>query len=290
MKFDTENETLKGKKVYRILLIVFIGIILLAAVYTSLRRTAARFSRDFMSPFLRMVTVTEDGAFYAAQLAKSKKKLAAEVQTLQNRLLILESRNHNLKNLESENKTLRAMLKLPPTRGFKPITAEISGRSAPLWRERFVINRGWSEGVEIGNAVAAPDDAGNIVLAGRVIEISAGSAVVATVFSGDCRLSVIVETDSSTGVMEVLKEKDLPVVRYLPIGGDYQDNARILTSGIADGTPARIPVATVVPRGKDLPPAIIKNQLYAELNVNPFISIDTVRTVVVFTKKERAAK
>ena len=286
MNFDVDNENLKGKKIYRILLFSFIGVILIAAVYVSLRRTAARFSRDFMSPFLRIVTLTEDTAFFAAQLSKPKKQLALEVQNLQNRVLLLESKNHVLKNLEDENKVLRALLKLPPAPGFQPVTAEISGRTAPFWRERFVINRGWSDGVGVGNAVVTPDQVGNIVLVGRVIEISAGSAVVATVFSGDYRVSVKVETDSSTGGMEVLKEKALPVVRYLPIGGDYQPNTRVLTSGIADDTPAGIPVGIVVSRGKDVPPAVIRDQLYAELTIAPLIRIDTVRTVIVFTKKK----
>ena len=290
MNFDIDNENLKGKKIYRILLCIFAGIILIAAVYTSLRRTAARFSRDFMSPFLRIVTVTENNTYLAAQLAKPKRQLASEVQILQNRVLLLESKNHVLKNLESENRVLRALLKLPQTPGFQPVTAEISGRTAPLWRERFVINRGWSDGLNVGNAVATPDHSGNIVLVGRIIEISAGSAVVATVFSGDCRLSVVVETDTSAGGMEVLKEKDLPVVRYLPIGGDYQDNARVLTSGIADDTPAGIPVGTVLSRGKDQPPAIIRDQLYAELSIRPMVNIDTVRTVIVFTKKSEASQ
>ena len=290
MNFDVDNENLKGKKVYRILLISFFSIVLIIAVYASLRRTAARFSRDFMSPFLRFVTVSEDTAHFAAQLAKPKKQLAAEVRILQDKVLLLESKKHVLKNLEEENKVLRALLKLPPAPGFLPVSAEISGRTAPLWRERFVINRGWSDGIAVGNAVAAPDQSGNIVLVGRVIEISAGSAVVATVFSGDCRLSVIIESDTVAGGMEVLKEKQLPVVRYLPIGGDYQANVRVVTSGIADDTPAGIPVGTVVSRGNDLPPAIIRDQLYAELTVAPMVRIDTVRTVIVFTKKSEAVR
>ena len=285
MNFDMNDENLKGKKIYKILLFSFIGMILLAAVYASLRRTAARFSRDFMSPFLRTVTVSENEIFYAAQMMKPKKQLAAEVQLLQERNLVLESKNHALQALQEENRALRALLKLPDAPGYEPVTAEISGRTAAQWRERFVINRGWSDGIRVGNAVVAPDDAGNIVMAGRVIEVSGGTAVVATVFSGDCRLSVIVEADKSTGGMEVLKETSLPVVRYLPIGGKYQDYGKILTSGIADDTPAGIPVATIAPRGEDLAPEIIRDQLYAEVNVSPLIRIDSIRTVIVFTKK-----
>ena len=290
MNIDLDNDKLKGKKIYRTLLFFFLGIVLLVAVYASLRRTAARFSRDFMSPFLRAVSVTEDGAFFAAQMAKPKKQLASEVLTLQERNLILESKNHALKNLESENRTLRALLKLPATPGYTPVTAEISGRTAAQWRERFVINRGWSDGVRVGNAVVAPDDSGNIVMAGRVIEVSGGTAVVATVFSGDCHLSVIVESENVTGGMRVLDESKLPVVSYLPVGGNYQDHAKILTSGIAEDTPAMIPVATIVPRGKDVPPAEIIDQLYAEVKVSPLIRIDSVRTVVVFTKNGEHVK
>ena len=290
MNIDLDNDKLKGKKIYRMLLFFFLGIVLLVAVYASLRRTAARFSRDFMSPFLRAVSVTEDGAFFAAQMAKPKKQLASEVLTLQERNLILESKNHALKNLESENRTLRALLKLPATPGYTPVTAEISGRTAAQWRERFVINRGWSDGVRVGNAVVAPDDSGNIVMAGRVIEVSGGTAVVATVFSGDCHLSVIVESENVTGGMRVLDESKLPVVSYLPVGGNYQDHAKILTSGIAEDTPAMIPVATIVPRRKDVPPAEIIDQLYAEVKVSPLIRIDSVRTVVVFTKNGENVK
>jgi len=285
MNLDMNDENLKGKKIYRILLLIFLGIILLVAVYASLRRTAARFSRDFMSPFLRTVTITENEAFYAAQMTKPKKQLAAEVQMLQEQNLVLESKNHALQALQEENRSLRALLKLPDAPEFIPVTAEISGRTAAQWRERFVINRGWSDGIRVGNAVVAPDDAGNIVMAGRVIEVSGGTAVVATVFSGDCRLSVMVETDKSIGGMEVLNEKSLPVVRYLPVAGKYQDHAKLLTSGIADDTPSGIPVATITPRGKDLPPEVIRDQLYTEVNVSPLIRIDSVRTVVVFTRK-----
>ena len=290
MNIDMNNENLKGKKIYRALLFIFLGIVLLVAVYTSLRRTAARFSRDFMSPFLRTVTVTEDGVFYAAQLAKPKRQLAAEVHALQERNLILEAKIHTLQNLQAENKTLRALLKMPEFPGYTPVTAEISGRTSVQWRERFVINRGWADGIRVGNAVAAPDDSGNIVIAGRVIEVSGGTAVVATVFSGDCHLSVITESDNSAGGMKVLDENTLPVVSYLPISGIYRDYGKILTSGIAEDTPARIPVATIVPRGKDSPPAEIVDQLYAQVKVSPLIRIDAVRTVVVFTKNGDSGK
>lgn len=286
MNFDMDKENLKGKKIYRISLFVFIGIILLAALYVSLRKTAARFSRDFMSPFLRTVTVSEDSVHFAAQLAKPKKQLAAEVQTLQERVLLLESANHALKNLESENRKLRSLLNLPKFTGFKPVSAEVSGRTAPLWKERFVINRGWSDGIKVGNAVVTTDDLGNIVLIGRIIEVSGGTAVVATVYSGDCRLSVIIEDNSAIGGMEIMEEKEFPIVRYLPVNGVYKTNMRILTSGIADDTPAGIPVAKIVSPGKDLPTAIIRDQLYAEVKAEPLAKIDTVRTVAVFTKSE----
>ena len=57
-----------------------------------------------------------------------------------------------------------------------------------------------------------------------------------------------------------------------------------------EDTPAKIPVATIVPRGKDIPPAEIIDQLYAQVKVSPLIRIDTVRTVVVFTKNGESVK
>lgn len=284
MNFDFNKENFDSKKIFKVVMIFFAVIILIAAVYASLRRTSARFSRDFLSPFLQTITLSEEGVAKSAQMLKPKQKLAAEVYLLQRKNLILESQNTKLQHLEEENKTLRALLNLPPAPGFKPVIAEICGRTAAQWRERFVINRGWSDGLKVGDAVAAPDHAGSLVMAGRITEVSAHTATVSTVFSGDCKLSVMTATDGSTGGMEILKEKSNPVVRYLPLDGDYRDNGLILTSGIADRTPGRIPVAKIQPRAKDQPPALIRDQLYAEVNVIPLIRIDSVRTVVVFTK------
>ena len=171
-----------------------------------------------------------------------------------------------------------------------PIIAEISGRTPALWRERFVINRGWADGVAKGDAVAVPDKVGQLVMAGRITEISAKTAVVSTVFSGDCRLSVVVSTDGSAGGMEIPQGKSDPVVKYLPVDGDYRENAVIATSGIADGTPGGIPVATVLSRGKDVPVALVRDQIYAEINVAPLVRIDSVRMVIVFTRQKGTAK
>lgn len=281
---------LKAKKIGKISLIVFLGIILLAAVYGSLRRTAARFSRDFTSPFLQIINISEEKATELSQMAKPKRKLAAENAFLYRKNMVQEASIIALKQLEQENKTLRAILKLPKKAGYTPVTADICGRTAPLWRERFVINRGWSDGIRKGDAVAAPDKLGNLVMAGQIIEVSAGTAVAATVFSGDCKLSVVLATDGSAGGMERTPSDPQTVVRYLPIDGDYRDGALILTSGLSEGTPGGIPVAKVLSRGKDRSPALIRDQLYAELNVQPLIRIDSLRTVVVFAKESGSSR
>ena len=289
-EYDSENNNRNKKKICRILIFVLIGAILLMSVYGSLRRTTARFSRDFLSPFLRTVILTEEGAFRSIHMTKPKRKLAAEIHVLQRKNLILESRNQSLKQMEEENKKLRALLNLPQKTGFEPVIAEISGRTASLWRERFVINKGWADGIRKGDAVAAPDRAGNIVFTGIITEVSAGTAVVSTLFSGDCKLSVALASDGSSGGMEMLPEKDSPVVRYLPLDGDYQDQGLIVTSGISENTPGGIPVARVKSQGKEVSPAIIRDQLYAELEVVPLVRIDSLRAVVIFTKKRTSEK
>ena len=290
MNQEIEQTSGNRKRTGRMILLIFAGLILISAVYGSLRRTFSRFSRDFLSPFLKTVTLTEEGAARSAQMMKPKRKLAGEVHVLQRKNLVLESRLKILGRVEEENRLLRSLLKLPEKKGYSPVIAEISGRTAPLWQEQFVINQGKVDGVAVGNAVAAPDHSGSLVMVGRVTEVSAGTAVVATVFSADCKLSVIVESDGSAGGMEVLQNRSNPVVKYLPPDGDYRNHGKVLTSGIADGTPGGIPVAEILPRENESAPAIIRDQLYAELNVKPLVRIDSVRTVVVFTVKDRKRK
>ncbi len=274
-----------------LLLCIVSGVVvflILGAVYYSMRTTFSRITRDFISPYLNLPIQASDAMLTPQTiLMNSKKELAGALLKSERENRSLRAQKAAADGLEKENRTLRALMNLNPGNYYRPVFADVIARSVPTWKERFVINRGEADGVEPGNAVLASDGKGVVAMIGQVRSVSRHTAVVVTLFSDDCRISVKLSRANRFGGLEFEGgSRSLPGVRYLPLAGDYTVGDEVVTSGISERAPAELKIGTVLPAASG---AVVesRDRIYAYATVRPYINPAEVRQVCVLVRKDR---
>ena len=286
----------KKVKVSRIVLFASIPVILAALVlagFFTFRRPLARFSMDFYYPFYQATKHVELAAARQALAMQSRQELAASVEQLQRQNAMLRAQVQQLLELEADNERLRQELRMPRWSGFREIYAEVILRDPATWSEQFVISKGLDDGIETGDLVltfrfAQRGGTPSCVLAGRVVETTAHTAVVATVINPACRLSVTLAESSASGTLTGNGANSMTaLVSRLPLKNKYGIGDTVLTSGFSERTPQGICVGylTEAPVGANRAAVIHDGGLYAEAWMTPAVDLDNIRFVVVLSGK-----
>ena len=286
----------KKTNLSRIVLFAAIPVVLAALVLTgffTFRRTLARFSMDFYYPFFQAAKHVELSVARQALAAQSRQKLAAAVEQLQRQNAMLAAQVQRLRELESDNERLRQELRMPRWSGYNEVYAEVILREPSTWNEQFVISKGLNDGIETGDLVLTFDFAPHggtpqCVLAGRVIETSALTSVVATVVNPACRLSVSLAESGANGTLTGNGASSMTaLISRLPLKGKYGIGEMVLTSGFSERTPRGIRVGqlTDAPVGVNRAAVVHDGGLYAEAWMSPAVSLDAIRFVVVLAGK-----
>ena len=261
--------------------------------FFTFRRTLARFSLDFYYPFYQAAKHVELPVARQALAAQSRQKLASAVEQLQRQNALLAAQVQRLRELEADNERLRQELRMPRWSGYHEVYAEVILRDPATWSEQFVISKGLNDGIETGDLVLTFDFAPRggtpqCVLAGRVLETSARTSVVATVVNPACRLSVSLAESGANGTLTGNGSSSMTaLVSRLPLKSKYGIGEMVLTSGFSERTPRGICVGylTDAPVGGSRAAVVHDGGLFAEAWMRPAVSLDTIRFVVVLTGK-----
>jgi len=286
----------KNAKVSRIVLFAAIPFILAALVLTgffTFRRPLARFSMDFYYPFYQAVKNVELTAARQSLAMQPRHKLASAVETLQRQNAVLAAQVQRLREMEADNERLRQELRMPRWSGYHEVYAEVILRDPTTWSEQFVISKGLNDGIETGDLVltfqfAPRGGTPTCVLAGRVIETSSRTSVVATVVNPACRLSVSLAESGANGTLTGNGSSSMTsLISRLPLKSKYGIGEMVLTSGFSERTPRGICVGylTDAPVGSHRAAVVHDGGLYAEAWMTPAAALDMVRFVVVLTGK-----
>ena len=286
----------KKVKVSRIVLFASIPVVLAALVlagFFTFRRPLAHFSMDFYYPFYQATKHVELAAARQALAMQSRQKLAASVEQLQRQNAMLTAQVQRLLELENDNERLRQELRMPRWSGFREIYAEVILRDPATWSEQFVISKGLDDGIETGDLVltfrfAPRGGTPSCVLAGRVIETTAHTSVVATIINPACRLSVTLAESGASGTLTGNGASSMTaLVSRLPLNNTYGIGDAVLTSGFSERTPQGICVGylTEAPVGVSRAAVVHDGGLYAEAWMTPAVNLDNIRFVVVLSGK-----
>ena len=269
-----------------------IFLLLVLAVYYTVRRTAARLSADFYYPFLKTVRGVEDSYADGALLMQNHKTLAAALVKLQKENFELASGRAVLQDLQKENAELRQTLRLRKKANFVPVFAEVLTRDPMTWNEQFVIDRGSSAGISEGDPVVTSAFIRNMsvptaVLVGRVKSVSRHTALVSTILSPDFKLSVTLGKSRASGILEGGGDAGaaFSILRYLPIKTRLPDGDMAFTNSYSGNNPPGIPVGEIVPWAEGQP-GREQDHLYQEACIRPFVQSDSIRFVAVYIREK----
>jgi rod shape-determining protein MreC len=199
-----------------------------------------------------------------------------ELQSLADSLMI---ENVRLRELESENETLRQLLQFTqanPTYSYRAaeVVGHVIGQDPSNLLRYIIIDIGTGDGVAKGMPVVT--DRG---LVGRIVEVSSRSSKVLLINDVSSSVNAIIQSSRATGIVEGKADGGL-VMKYIPQPVEVNVGDIILTSGLGATFPKRLVIGQVT--------AVHKRdiELFQEAEIKPTVDFDRVEIVLVLTNFE----
>jgi rod shape-determining protein MreC len=200
--------------------------------------------------------------------------LRSELQQLRTQLAQAQS-------AEGENKQLRELLSLDrqgTLAGYTPVTARVIGRSPTVWYSTVTVDKGSSAGVKMNDPVVTGDG-----LAGRITDVTGGTAVVSLITDDRSAVSARVLPDGPEGVAEpeVGDPSDL-LLDFIDKSQPIHRGQILVTAGWSNGAissafPPGIPI------GKVSETVVGDQQAYQRVHVTPYADVRGLDFVQVAT-------
>jgi rod shape-determining protein MreC len=207
---------------------------------------------------------------------KELRRRNEELQSLADSLMI---ENVRLKELESENETLRQLLQFTqanPTYTYKAaeVVGHVIGQDPSNLLHFIIIDVGTDDGVAKGMPVVT--DRG---LVGRIVEVSSRSSKVLLITDVSSSVNAIVQSSRATGIVEGKSGGGL-VMKYIPQPVTVNVGDIILTSGLGATFPKRLVIGQVT--------AVHKRdiELFQQVEIKPTVDFDRLEIVLVVTNFE----
>ena len=204
--------------------------------------------------------------------ARELRRRNEELQKLADRTMI---ENVRLKELESENETLRQLLQFTqanPTHSYR--AAEVVGQDPGNLLRYIIIDVGTHDGVTTGMPVVT--DRG---LVGRTVEVSSRSSKVLLITDISSSVNAIIQSSRATGIVEGRADGSL-VMKYIPQPVTVNVGDIILTSGLGATFPKRLVIGQVT--------AVHKRdiELFQQAEIKPTVDFDRLEIVLIITNFE----
>lgn len=204
-------------------------------------------------------------------------QMAEENEQLRQKIAELEDAARSGEDAVRELERLRDLLGLSNEHPeLVYLDAAVTKRSSTNWGSDVTLNRGSSDGVELGDCVI--DQYGSVV--GVVTEIGINWALVTTVLDPTVDLGGRVPRVDEDGILEgdfTLMQEGLLTLTYLPDSTRLVTGDHVVTSGLGDLYPPGLAVGTVVSLHTE-PDGISR---YAV--IQPSADIENIRYVYIIT-------
>jgi rod shape-determining protein MreC len=204
-----------------------------------------------------------------------------ENEDLRSELQEVRAQLAQAQSAEGENEQLRKLLGLDrqgTLAGYTPVTARVIGRSPTVWYSTVTIDKGSSAGVKTNDPVVTGDG-----LAGRVTDVTQGTAVVTLITDDRSSVSARVLPDGPEGVAEpeVGDPSDL-LLDFIDKSQLIHRGQILVTAGWSNGAissafPPGIPI------GKVSETAVGEQEAYQRVHVTPYADIRGLDFVQVAT-------
>jgi len=196
-----------------------------------------------------------------------------ELQGLADSLMI---ENVRLKEVESENETLRRLLgfiQANPTHSYKAaeVQGRVIGRDPGNFLSYLIIDSGSQQGIEKGMPVVTERG-----LVGRITDVGSNWAKVMLIIDPSSSVNALVQTSRATGVVEGQVGESL-VMKYIPQGETVNVNDIVLTSGLGGNFPKKLIIGQVTAvHQRDI-------EMFQQADIRPTVDFNNLEIVLVIT-------
>lgn len=237
----------RGVTIQALLLIsICIGLMFVDHRYNHLEIVRSNISL-VLSPLRYLVSLPAIGGNWVSEWFTSHTELLEDNESLQARGRILNAQLQRMQVLQAENTRLRNLLGSSRKLTDEVIVAELLSVDQNPYRQLIEINKGTSDGIEIGQAII--DDFG---VMGQVIHINQYSSTIILISDPDHAIPVQFIRSGVRSVAFGNGNTDHLELRFLPATADIQIGDELVTSGLGGRFPADYPVATVASISEDL--------------------------------------
>ena len=174
----------------------------------------------------------------AAQIQQMVDLRAENIRLQEDRTRLLQWQSV-ARQLETENKTLRGLLKYVPGPDAGFISARVIADTGGAFVHSIVLNAGARDGVVKGQAVITGDG-----LVGRITGLGRRSSRILLITDINSRIPVLVEQQRTRGILAG-DNSDQPRLIHLPPGAMVTPGTRIVTSGHGGAFPPGLPIGVV---------------------------------------------
>ena len=212
---------------------------------------------------------------FFGDLMKSKAAVRENKQ-LKKQIKQLENENARLEEYKNENERLRKMLDLKDKQdAYVTVACEVVGRSFSNWNNEFVVNKGTSGGIDVGNVVTS-----NGGLVGSVTMAGKNWARVTTILDSFSSVSATVIRSGECGIVEgdiKLASANECALNYTEKDADIAIGDTVETSGLGNMYPKGIII------GKIKNVEANAGQITKKITVDISVDIYNLKEVTVIT-------
>jgi rod shape-determining protein MreC len=228
-----------------------------------------------ISPLRYLVSLPATSGNWVNDWFTSHTDLLNENEALKAEGRILSARLQKLEILAEENVRLRNLLGASRKIADDVIVAELLSVDQNPYRQLIEINRGSSDGVEIGHAVI--DDFG---IMGQVVHVNPQSASIILISDPEHAIPVQFIRSGTRSVAFGRGSTRQLELRYLPATADIMVDDELVTSGLGGRFPPDYPVARVTAISED------KVLGFVSVLAEPKARLDSSREVLVIKPYE----
>jgi len=222
----------------------------------------------FQEAFTRIIGAvadTWDHYFFLVSTARENEELRRQL----NRALEQNARD---KEIQLSNIRFRSLLEFKQSINRQVISAEVIGKNPSPWFKSVIVDKGRSDGVEVGFPVVVPNG-----IVGQVTEVSAYYAKVLLLIDQNNAVDGLVQRTRARGVVKGTSA-DQCVFKYVLRKHEIEVGDTIISSGLDGVYPKGLRIGRVA--------GVVKRNsgIFQEVVVTPFADFEKIEEVLVVIK------
>ena len=232
-----------------------------------------------LTPVQWLSDVPSDIAFGLENIFTSRESLEEELELMKDRMLVLERKSQKLASVTAELNRLRELLNASRVLDEGVVVAELIGASPDPDNQYILINKGFQDGVYLGQAIL--DSEG---LMGQVIEINEFSSRVLLISDSRHAVPVQVNRNGMRAIAYGVGSLSALELGNVPDTADLQVGDLLVSSGLGGRFPQGYPVARVSSIEHD------SGESFAHVKITPEAKLNRSRLLLLVFKQSDLAK